>query len=64
MNIVMIVSDTFRKDHLGCYGNANIHTPNLDYLADRSRLLLWRNNHGRPMGGPVAREDRIIGNMG
>jgi len=29
MNIIVIVSDTFRRDHLGCYGNKNIHTPNL-----------------------------------
>ena len=30
MNIIVIVSDTFRRDHLGCYGNKNIRTPNLD----------------------------------
>lgn len=36
MNVVLIVSDTFRRDHLGCYGNKSIHTPNLDRLAEES----------------------------
>jgi len=36
MNFVVIVSDTFRRDHLGCYGNEWIHTPNLDRLAAES----------------------------
>ena len=36
MNVVLIVSDTFRRDHLGCYGNSWIRTPNLDRLAQES----------------------------
>ena len=36
MNIVVIVSDTFRYDHLGCNGNDMIRTPNLDDLAAKS----------------------------
>jgi len=36
VNIVLIISDTFRRDHLGCYGNPWIHTPHLDRLAERS----------------------------
>jgi arylsulfatase A-like enzyme len=36
MNVILIVSDTFRRDHLGCYGNPWIHTPHLDRLADQS----------------------------
>ena len=35
-NVVMIVSDTFRRDHLGAYGNARIRTPNLDRFAAES----------------------------
>jgi len=35
-NIVVIVSDTFRRDHLGAYGNPAIHTPNLDAFARSS----------------------------
>ena len=36
MNVILIVSDTFRRDHLGCYGNGWIRTPNLDGLAEES----------------------------
>ena len=36
MNFVWIVADTFRQDHLGCYGNADIRTPSLDALAEQS----------------------------
>jgi len=36
LNLVLIVSDTFRADYLGCYGNSWIRTPNLDRLAGRS----------------------------
>ena len=35
-NVVVIVSDTFRRDHLGAYGNPYIHTPNLDAFARQS----------------------------
>lgn len=30
MNIILIVSDTFRRDHLPCYGNTSVIAPNLD----------------------------------
>jgi len=36
MNIVLIISDTLRRDHLGCYGNKEIRTPNIDRLAEKS----------------------------
>ena len=39
MNLVCIVSDTFRWDYLGCYGNEWIETPNLDALAKQSALF-------------------------
>jgi len=39
MNIIMIMSDTLRRDHLGCYGNPWIHTPHLDQLAKRSTVF-------------------------
>ena len=32
----MIVSDTLRTAFLGCYGNPDIHTPNLDAFAQRA----------------------------
>jgi arylsulfatase A-like enzyme len=34
MNLVIIISDTFRRDHLGCYGNDWIYTPHLDKFAE------------------------------
>ena len=35
MNVIWIVADTFRRDHVGCYGNRVIRTPALDALAAR-----------------------------
>ncbi|MGE5644247.1 MAG: sulfatase-like hydrolase/transferase [Acidobacteriota bacterium] len=34
-NVVLVTIDTLRADRLGCYGNANVATPNLDALARR-----------------------------
>jgi len=39
MNVVLIVSDTLRSDHLGCYGNTTINTPNIDKLAGELRSV-------------------------
>jgi arylsulfatase A-like enzyme len=39
MNIVVIVSDSFRYDHIGCYGNSWIRTPNLDKFAQNSIIF-------------------------
>lgn len=36
MNVILIISDTLRRDHLGAYSNEWIHTPNLDLLAKHS----------------------------
>jgi len=35
MNIILIVADTLRQDHLGCYGNKSIFTPSLDKFAKK-----------------------------
>ena len=32
MNIIVIVTDSLRVDHLGCYGS-DVQTPNIDKLA-------------------------------
>ncbi|MCE5251414.1 sulfatase-like hydrolase/transferase [bacterium] len=34
LNIIVIISDTFRWDYLRCNGNTRIQTPNLDALAE------------------------------
>lgn len=39
MNFIVIVSDTFRRDHLGCYGNPRVMTPNIDKLARGSTVF-------------------------
>ncbi len=36
MNIITIVIDTLRYDHIGAYGKQEVYTPNLDRLVDRS----------------------------
>ena len=39
MNVVVIIIDSLRQDHLGCYENKWIHTPYLDSLAKESVLF-------------------------
>lgn len=39
MNTILILIDTLRRDHLGCYGNHWIQTPNLDALAARGAVF-------------------------
>ncbi len=48
MNLVIIVSDTFRWDYMGAYGNEWIQTPNLDALAAESALFLDAYGEGLP----------------
>ena len=36
MNVIWIVADTFRQDHLGAYGKMDIRTPSLNALAAKS----------------------------
>lgn len=36
MNVIVIVIDSLRKDHVGAYGNSWIQTPNLDALSEES----------------------------
>ena len=38
VNFLLIITDQQRADHLGCYGNKQVQTPNLDGLASRG----WR----------------------
>jgi len=48
VNLVIIVTDTFRWDYMGAYGNDWIHTPNLDALAAESALFLDAFAEGLP----------------
>jgi arylsulfatase A-like enzyme len=38
-NVVLVIIDSLRKDHVGAYGNDWIQTPNLDALAGESLLF-------------------------
>ena len=48
MNVILICSDTFRWDYLGCYGNDWIQTPNLDAMANESALYEHAFAEGLP----------------
>ncbi len=39
MNIILVVSDTFRRDQLTCYGNQTVHTPNLDKFSNDALIF-------------------------
>jgi len=39
MNLIIIIADTTRADHLGCYGSTSVKTPNLDQLAAEGVLF-------------------------
>jgi arylsulfatase A-like enzyme len=39
MNVVLVILDSLRKDHVGAYGNDRIRTPTLDALAGESLLF-------------------------
>lgn len=50
--VILIMTDTTRKDMLGCYGNARMHTPNLDRLA--SQGIKYENAYScQPVCGPA-----------
>jgi arylsulfatase A-like enzyme len=38
-NVILVIIDTLRKDHVGAYGNDWIQTPTLDALAEESMLF-------------------------
>jgi arylsulfatase A-like enzyme len=55
-NVVLIVIDSLRSDHLGCYGNTIVKTPNLDALARESVLF----SHVYPEAMPTVPARRSI----
>jgi len=48
MNVVVIVTDSLRADHLGCYGNPWIKTPNLDRFSREATLFEEAYSEGLP----------------
>ena len=58
-NFVFVVSDTFRRDHLGAYGNPFIRTPHLDAFARSS--VLFENHLLSSFPTMPARADLLTG---
>jgi arylsulfatase A-like enzyme len=48
MNVIIIINDSLRWDHLGCYGNKWIKTPNLDKLASEGAVFDYCYSEGLP----------------
>jgi len=48
LNIIVIIADTWRADHLGCYGSTRIKTPHLDEFAKKSVVFTDTNAEGLP----------------
>ena len=59
MNVIWIVCDTFRQDHIGAYGNQVIHTPSLDALAAKS--VRFDNHYAGAFPTMPARADHHTG---
>ena len=60
-NVVVIVSDTFRSDHLGAYGNPYIQTPNLDAFARSS--VVFEEHRVSSFPTMPARADILTGTL-
>ena len=48
LNIIVIIADTFRADHVGCYGSRRVKTPHLDKLAQQSVVFTNVTTEGLP----------------
>jgi arylsulfatase A-like enzyme len=48
LNLIVIVADTWRTDHLACYGSTRVKTPNLDALAGSGVVFTNAHAEGLP----------------
>ncbi len=48
LNMIVIIADTFRADHLGCYGSTRVKTPYLDKLAGEGVVFTDATAEGLP----------------
>lgn len=48
LNMIVIIADTWRADHLGCYGSTRIKTPYLDKLAEEGVRFTDVTTEGLP----------------
>ncbi len=51
LNILCLVTDQHHPDHLGCAGNPDLKTPNIDKLADEG-LMFTKSYTANPVCGP------------
>src|SRR5215203_3199957 len=47
-NVILVIIDTLRKDHVGAYGNGWIRTPTLDAIAEESLLFTQAHPEAMP----------------
>ncbi len=59
MNVILIVTDTLRRDHLPCYGNQKLITPNLDRFAEKA--LIFEDCYAASFPTVPARADMMTG---
>ena len=55
-NVILVIIDSLRRDHVGAYGNPWIHTPILDAIAAESLLF----THAQPEAMPTLPARRAI----
>lgn len=48
MNLIIVCIDSLRRDHVGCYGNPWIRTPNFDTFGEKAFLFNGFNLNGIP----------------
>ena len=56
MNVIVVILDSLRRDHVGAYGNRRIHTPSIDELARSST----RFTEARPEAMPTVQMRRCV----
>ena len=56
MNVIVVILDSLRRDHVGAYGNGRIHTPSMDELAWSST----RFTEARPEAMPTVQVRRCV----
>ncbi len=59
VNFILIISDTLRRDHLGCYGNEWISTPHIDRFAQGA--LVFENAYSASFPTVPHRRDVLTG---
>ncbi|MCY4062564.1 MAG: sulfatase [Chloroflexi bacterium] len=59
MNVILVVTDTLRRDYLPCYGNSAVRTPNLDRFAETA--LVFEDCYAASFPTVPARADLMTG---